>query len=69
MCLKDESELQMFTQHIYPYPFSIAVFPQALGKFINMFVIEVSTYLKHHWLLLHEINPKTSDLFTWLQTY
>lgn len=48
MCLKDESELQMFTQHISLYPFSIAAFPQTLVKFINMFVIEVSTYLKHH---------------------
>lgn len=43
MFLKDEAEIQMFTQHFYPYPFSIAVFPQALRKFINMFVIKVST--------------------------
>jgi len=64
MCLKDECEIQMFTQHIYPYPFSTAVFPQALGNFINVFVIEVSTHLKHHCLLLHETNPKTADLFT-----
>lgn len=64
MCLKDESEIQMVNQHIYPYPLSIAVFTQALGKFINMFVIEVSTHLKHRCLLLHETNPKPADLFT-----
>lgn len=56
-----ESETQTFTQHVHPDRFSTAVFPQALGKFISMFVIEVSTNLGDHCLLLHEINP---DLFT-----
>lgn len=44
MCSKDEFEIKKFAQHIHPYPCSIAVFPQALWKFINVFVIEVSTF-------------------------
>lgn len=58
-----------FAPHVSPYPFPSAVVPRVLGKFINMFVTEVSTYLKPRCLLRHEVNPETADLFTWLQTY